>query len=203
MKVLDKNTEKKILDAAKTVFIKKGFDGARMQEIADEAIINKALLHYYFRNKDKLFDAIFSDAFVKFIPKIGETMLSQKHFFDKIKLLVESYIDMLTRNPHIPIFILHEINRNPQRIIQILSKGGANPEMIFKVINTEIKKGTIIPVKPQHLIVNIIALCIFPYAGRPVIQGFIFKNNNKTYQKFLKERKTEVSNFIINAIKKK
>jgi TetR/AcrR family transcriptional regulator len=61
-------TERKILQAAREVFQRKGLYGARMQEIADAAGINKALLHYYFRNKDKLFDAIFSDVFQNFIP---------------------------------------------------------------------------------------------------------------------------------------
>ena len=88
MTIQDQTTEKKILDAAKVVFLEKGFDGARMQEIADEAKINKALLHYYFRSKDKLFDAIFHEAFQQFLPHIAEIMMTQKPLFEKRQFLI-------------------------------------------------------------------------------------------------------------------
>lgn len=202
MKKLDKCTEEKILDAAKIVFLKKGLDGARMQEIADEAKINKALLHYYFRSKDKLFDAIFVEAFSKLLPRIGEIMMSEKTFLEKIKLLIDNYIDLLIENPHLPIFVLHEISRNPERIIQMISKGGVNIDVLFNLIKQEIKNGTIINIKPQHLFVNIIGLCIFPFVGRPVMQGVIFKNDSDAYDKFLVERKKEIKNFVFAAIKK-
>ena len=74
MIIQEADTEQLILEAAKKVFFNKGFDGARMQEIADVAGINKALLHYYFRSKDKLFEAIFFDAFQQFIPRVVENM---------------------------------------------------------------------------------------------------------------------------------
>ena len=78
------STEKTILEAAKKVFLDKGFDGARMQEIADEAGINKALLHYYFRSKDKLFDAIFEEAFKQFLPNISDIMVSDISIEEKV-----------------------------------------------------------------------------------------------------------------------
>ncbi|NTW33144.1 MAG: TetR/AcrR family transcriptional regulator, partial [Bacteroidetes bacterium] len=104
-------TEKLILKAAKKVFIDKGFDGARMQEIADLAGINKALLHYYFRSKEKMFDAVFEDVFMQFLPEVTEVMNSEITLFDKIKTFVDVYITALLKNPHIPIFVLHELSR--------------------------------------------------------------------------------------------
>ena len=203
MTVQDKTTEKKILDAAKVVFLKKGFDGARMQEIADEAKINKALVHYYFRSKDKLFDAIFREAFQQFLPQIAEIIMTQKPLFEILEIFVDSYITMLSNNPHLPSFVMHEINRNPERIVNIIKSSGIKPEYLEKAIQKEIKAGIINPIKPIHLIINIIAMCLFPFMARPIIQGFMFNGSSEAYKKFLSERKKEVTSFIINSIRKK
>lgn len=194
------STEEQILEAAKKVFLDKGFDGARMQHIADEAGINKALLHYYFRSKDKLFDAIFEEAFTKFLPNIGQIMISDLPFQDKIRSFVEHYIDMLQNNPHLPIFILRELQRSPDKIVDMIKKSGINPGLIGTFLHKETEKGNIIQITLPHLIVNMIGLCVFPFIGRPIIEGFIFNNDTDAYDKFLLERKTLVADFIINAI---
>ncbi|MGD0710185.1 MAG: TetR/AcrR family transcriptional regulator [Bacteroidales bacterium] len=203
MSIQDQTTEKKILDAAKTVFLEKGFDGARMQEIADEAKINKALVHYYFRSKDKLFDAIFQEAFQQFLPKIAEIMMTEKPLFEKIEFFIDTYIFMLLKNPHLPGFVMHEINRNPDRIVNIIKGSGFKPEYLEKAIRKEVKAGLIIPIDPVHLIINILGMCLFPIIGRPIIKGFVFNDSDKAYNKFLSERKKEVTSFVINSIKKK
>jgi AcrR family transcriptional regulator len=203
MEVEDKSTEKIILDAAKKIFLVKGFDGARMQEIADEAKINKALLHYYFRSKDKLFDAIFQEAFQQFLPRVAEIMMTEKSLFEKIEFFIDTYITMLLDNPHLPSFVMHEINRNPDRFINIIKSSGVNPEYLGMAIQKEVDAGVIIPVSPVHLIVNMIGMCLFPFMGKPIIQGFIFKGSSVAYQKFLSERKKEITSFVINSIRKK
>jgi TetR/AcrR family transcriptional regulator len=197
------STEKLILEAAKKVFLDKGFDGARMQNIADEAGINKALLHYYFRSKDKLFDAIFDDAFMQFLPNIGQVLMSDMPFPDKIRAFVGHYIDMLLNNPHLPIFIMRELQRAPEKIVSLLKKSGIHPEITAAKLYQEVADGKIIPIPMPHLIVNMIGLCVFPFIGRPIIEGFIFNNDTEAYQKFLLERKTVVADFIINAIQVK
>jgi TetR/AcrR family transcriptional regulator len=195
------NTERQILNAAKTVFLRKGFDGARMQEIADEAGMNKALLHYYFRSKDKLFDAIFQEAFKQFLPRVSGIMVSDKPFFEKVWGFVESYIDMLLANPHLPIFILNELYRNPERLVNIFKESGIQPELFAQQIRKEVDAGNILPVDPRHFIVNMIGLCIFPFVGRPLLQGILFGNDADEYQKFLLQRKTDITLFIMNALK--
>src|SRR6478735_10691909 len=95
----DLSTEEKILNAAKKVFLTKGMDGARMQDIADKAGINKALLHYYFRSKDKLFERIFIEEAQKFMPRVTHIMLSEMTLFEKIEKFVGEYIDTLIQNP--------------------------------------------------------------------------------------------------------
>jgi len=199
----DLNTEQKIHEAAKAVFIKKGLEGARMQEIADEAGINKALLHYYFRTKDKLFEAVFTDAFFKLVPNILNLLKSDPPLFEKIKQFTENYIDIFIENPFVPGFVLHELNRNPQRIVKLISNIGVDPGIFILQVNEEIEKGTIIHIDPRQLIVNMLAMCIFPFAATPIIKNIIFKNDTEKFSEFLESRKKEVSEFIINSIKKK
>lgn len=202
----DKNTEEKIFDAAQEVFVHKGFDGARMQDIAEKAGLNKALLHYYYRTKEKLFNAILSKVLRHNIPKVLSFLESDAPLFEKIEFFVGTYIDVIIKNPYIPGFILHELNRNPDNIAKLLGEvTGINSHNVFpriqEIINKEVEKSTIKPIAPEQLIVNMIGLCVFPFVARPIIQGVIFQNDKKRYQEFLQSRKIEVARFIINSIK--
>ncbi len=199
----DTNTEQSILEAAKIVFVKKGMEGARMQEIADEAGINKAMLHYYYRSKDKLFEAVFKETFLKLVPNLIEIVKTDISLFDKIRIFVSNYIDIINENPLIPAFIIHELNRNPDRVVELIKSSGINPIFFINQVDKEIKEGIIEPVNPVHLIVNMLAMCIFPFVARPILQGVIFNENRQQYEKFIQERKKEVSEFIINSIRKK
>ena len=116
----DKQTEDKIFEAATEVFINKGMDGSRMQDIANHAGINKSLLHYYFRTKDKLFNAVFEkiaeQLFKRFAPVFDEKLSLE----EKIRFFYREHIEFLKNNPRLPSFILNEINRNPERIRKLL-----------------------------------------------------------------------------------
>ncbi len=194
-------TEILILDAARKVFLENGFDGTSMQMIATESGINKALLHYYYRSKDRLFEAVFVEAFAHMIPNLMKIFASEAEFPDKIRGFVNTYISALLEYPQIPLFILHELHRNPGRVIELIKSTGLNPDLFINLVKQEIKSGNIGDIDPRQLIVNLLALCIFPFAARPMIQGFIFKNDAKAYQEFLEKRKNEVAEFIIKAIK--
>ena len=197
------DTENRILQAAKKVFIRNGMSGSRMQNIANEAGINKALLHYYFRSKEKLFDAVFRYAFFKFVPKVEKILNSEKSLFEKIEIIADQYITALMKNQFIPLFVLHEINRNPKRLYELMQQVGLNPSVLAEQIQQEIKNGKIINVSPVQLIVNLLALCVFPVAARPLLQRVFFENNQKLYKQFLESRKKEVPQFVINSIKAK
>jgi len=193
-------TEILILDAARKVFLENGFDGTTMQMIASESGINKALLHYYYRSKDRLFEAVFIEAFAHMVPNLMKIFASDAEFPDKIKGFVETYISALIQYPQIPLFILHELHRNPGRIVELMHSTGMNPDFVIDIVRKEIKKGNIIDLDPYQLMVNMLAMCIFPFAARPMIQGFVFKNDANAYQAFLEKRKSEVADFIIKAI---
>ena len=195
------NTENKILEAAKKVFIQKGWAGTRMHEIADKARINKALLHYYFRTKEKLFNTVFKYAFFKFVPKIEELLNSEKSLYEKIELIADQYITVLMKHQFIPLFVMHEIHRNPEKLYGLLKQAGVRPEIFIEQIQREIHKENIKNISPQQLIVNLLALCIFPVAARPLMQRVFFQNDKKQYTQFLESRKKEIPEFIINSIK--
>jgi TetR/AcrR family transcriptional regulator len=116
------NTEEKILQAAQIVFSKTGFSGARMDDIAKEAGINRALLHYYFRSKDKLFELVFHKNFMEFVEGIMNINFSNMDLFSKIEAVVNHQIDSNIKNPNLASFILHEFNTNPEIIFKYCEK---------------------------------------------------------------------------------
>lgn len=201
IKEIEKSTEFKILEAAKEEFILKGFDGARMQQIAERAGINKALLHYYFRSKENLFKAIFSNALGEFIPKIMMTFQSEISFLEKIRMFIEGYIDLFIKNPHLPVFIISEMHRNPQLLPEILIKQGAKPEIIFNAISKELENKNIKNISPIHLMVNVLSMCIFPFAAAPIIKGLLLNQSEEKFKIFIEERKKIVFEFVQNALK--
>jgi len=194
-----KNTEELILEAACTVFIMKGYSGARMQEIADAAGINKSLLHYYYRSKDKLFDSVFTQAIQSFLSNIKRIIEEDLPLELKIIRIVETYIDMLIKNPHIPAIVIQELNTHPGRFVEKLLNFGIDPNLIIEQVEKEVEMRNIRPVKSEHFIVNLLAMCIFPFVARPVIKG-ILKKNDDEYQRFLEERKEQIIQFIMNSM---
>jgi len=193
-------TESRILEAAKEQFIRNGLDGTSMQNIADAAAINKSLLHYYFRSKEKLFDSVFNYALKRFVPQIHDIVVSDNSIFTRIEMIVNQYMDMLDENPFIPLFILHEIHRNPQRPADLLLGSGLDLKLILRNLIREDDRKLMRPIDPIHLIVNIISLCVFPYVASPLIDQIMFNNRKELSLKFREERKEEITRFIINAI---
>ncbi len=194
------STEQKILDAAQKVFIQKGMDGSRMQEIANEAGINKALLHYYFRTKQKLFEAIFKKLIQTAIPDIKEMFFSELSVEKKIAAFVDVYTDLLYNNPYLPLFVLREINRDPHSLAAIMKNQGINPGEVLSVFEKEMAQGNIRRADPRDLLINILSLSIFPVAATPLLSEIFFNGEANEYRDFLRERKTSVKEFILNSI---
>lgn len=198
----DRNTEKKIIEAAKQVFEEEGYAGARMQQIADSAQINKGLLHYYFKSKDKIFETVFTAAFEKMMSKVGKIFQAELPIEEKIEMFVNQYLDVLSKNSYVPAFVLSELNKRPQTIVDKILNHPNKPKvnLFAQQIQTAVDEGKIRPIKPEHLIINLVSMCIFPFVGKPMIQILLEKDKTQ-YNKLLKERKTEVIQFILQAIK--
>lgn len=197
----DIGTEKLILEAAKRVFHERGLAGARMQQIADEAGINKALLHYYFRNKEQLFKAVFTDAFARLIPQINEIFDSDEPLFDKIRSFADRYTAILMENHYLPGFIIQELNSNPNFAAEYLTpERKPNPQKLFSQIRQEVEAGRIRPVEPQQFVISLLGLCLFPFIAAEMIRH-VTGMSKEQYMLFLAERKKHIPEFVINAIK--
>ena len=197
----EENTQNQILDAAKTVFQSKGMNGARMQEIADKAGINKAMLHYYYRSKQLLFEAVFKNAFSLLAPQLNSILNDDSSVEDKIISFTSNYISFMMKHPYLPNFIIQELNRNEDFILKLKENTGfPNLEKFRVIVDNEVEQGIIRPIDANQLFTNIISLNLFPFVGKPLIKAFM--NMEETaYQQLMEARKIEVSNFIINAIK--
>jgi AcrR family transcriptional regulator len=195
------NTEEKILEAAKEIFVNEGSAGARMQEIADKAGINKSLLHYYFRSKEKLFEKVFSITFSKLITKILNIFESDEDFFVKLEKFIENYLDILFKNRFIPMFIISELNKKGNNIaVTILKSSNIDFSIFVNIVQKEIRDGKIKDIDARNLFINILSLCIFPIVARPLIEEIIFEGKKNNYEIFLAQRKDEIFNIIKSTI---
>ena len=195
------NTKDKIIQAAKQVFIRKGMDGARMQEIADEAGINKALLHYYFHSKQQLFDEVFYGVLSQLIPDLIRIFKRDEPFGSKIEAIVTEYDRYMSRNPFLPQFVFREINRDPAQLSKFMSDQGLDFEKIEVMINREVDAGNIASITFPHLFANLIGMIVMPYIGRPLFQRKLFKNDAEKYDLFLQERRSVITTFVKQALK--
>lgn len=204
VKEKDNSTEKAILEAALKVFTEKGFAATRMEHIAKEAKINRALLHYYFRSKDKMFDLIFAQRIGEFLSGIAQHMFSEKPLRQKIEGIIEHEINMLIEHPHLPIFIFQELAQNPNRIMEFAKNAGAHPGELLKTfsaqVKTEVKKGTIRNVEPSHLLMSTMSMAIYPFIARPIIKAML-QLDDEEFKKLMKKRKDEVADFIFKSLR--
>jgi len=200
LKEMISSTEERIYEAARKVFIQKGMDGARMQEIADEAGMNKALLHYYFRSKENLFRAVFKDIFSTFFNRVRYTLFSDAPVREKLIVFIDNYIEMIQANPYVPQFILNEINRDPKVLKSLMFETGVEPRKILELFDNTPLVHNSLKTDPRHLAVSILGMLIFPFAARPLLQMIYFNDDQEAYSRFLNERKEVVKNMILKFI---
>lgn len=192
--------EENILAAARRVFSRAGYEGARMQEIADEAGVNKALLHYYFRSKSQLFDAIFSDAFKSFWPvlepKFVDGTTSMKEI---IWLAVNGYMDILMKMPYLPTLIVGELNRSPEKVESLFKMAGVRPEIIVGAIQKGIENGEVYSIEPRDLVLNVLGMLISPFLSEPLLAKMFFSSPIE-FNEFLERRRKSLYQFICRGV---
>lgn len=197
---LEKQTEEQIFLAAQQIFQEKGFAGARMQEIADKAEINKSMLHYYYRSKEKLFLAVFQSSVKKIFPQLIEILSSDDGLENKVTRVVEFYYNTFKKNPYLPAFVIHEMNQHPKRFREFISSLDIQIPLTFAVqLQQEIDAGRIMPIKPTHFLINIVSLCLMPVIVRNLVQT-LFSMSDEEFELFLKERKELIPKVIFNGV---
>lgn len=200
--IMEQTPEEKILAAAKKVFVAKGLDGARMQEIADEAGMSKASLHYYYRSKQHLFDGIYMQVFSEVLPRVFGVFTSDVPLFEIIRRFFEMHIEFLKQDPSTPMFVMKEIERVPHLLKAILSDRKIDIlAIVSSKINEAVAKGEINPIKAEDLILNMVSLSIFQFAAAPIFKT-VGNISDEEYRLFIDERKKSLPEFVINAIKR-
>lgn len=188
-KAKEATTEERIKEAARKLFTQKGFAATRTRDIAEEAGINLALLNYYFRSKQKLFDLIMMENFRQFLGGMSMNFLDQKMTMEeKIGRMVSAYIDFLTEFPDLPLFILNEMQGNPSKLAARVSEELAPARSHFLKQLAEANKAGKVALEPFHFVANLVGLSIFPFVGRPLLQR-VTDVTDEQFAGFMQERK--------------
>jgi len=205
----DRDTETKILAAARAVFIRRGSSGARVQEIAAEAGVNQALVHYYFGSKDELAERVFIEAAQKVVSALAPVPRPGMALEDLIRVFVQGYIDAVRQAPFIPGYVLSEATQHPERLETLMRAAiGTVPReiaertfvVIDEIIAKRVAEGTLRPMNVMQLLVNVMALTVFPFVARPILAP-AFGLDDAGFQRFLDDRREELPRFILNALR--
>ena len=156
---LDSKTEEQILDAAYKVILRRGKAGTRMQEIADEAGVNKALLHYYFRSKDKIYASVVRKVVCEFLGTLLRSIDFDSPVEELIKNFIHGHIAAIQKNQILFQFFFSEIWLNSEEVIPVFKElisdsRGTIPEIFSARINKGIYEKEIRPVDPRHLLIK-------------------------------------------------
>jgi len=199
----DTNTEVKIKDAARKLFHKKGYAGTKTRDIAEEAGINLAMLNYYYRSKERLFQQIMEESITKIFFSI-QCVLNDtaSSISEKIDKMVSVYIDILSENPNLPIFILGEIQANPENITK---KIGLSEDLIlktslYKQLKAHVKEKGLENLNVLHIPINLLSMTIFPFVAKPILNS-VSGMNESDFKQFVNERKTLVPMWVKSMLK--
>lgn len=194
---VDASTEEKIKNAARIIFHKKGFAATRTRDIAEEAGINLALLNYYFRSKEKLFDIIMLESMQVFLKSVGLLLNNEENTLEeKIEMFVSNYIDFLMEQPDLPLFVLSELRLNPSSMISKMNmKQLLMKSHFIKQFQEEIKKGKMTAVHPLHFLINLVSMIIFPFIGKPIVSN-IGNLKEQEFVDLMQQRKKLIPQWI-------
>lgn len=193
--------ENKIIEAARTTFLKKGFKDTNMADIAAEVGLTRPAMHYYFRTKERLFQAVFGDILMSFVPKIKDSISRDMGLKEKISEIVDTYLAVLQVSPQLPLFIIQEINRDIDNIVSIaidnnLMELGMS---LMQAINREMDEGRIRKMPLIQLCYTFYGLMMVPFLGRPV--GLKVFGQDSTDKEFLETWKENVISQMVHQLK--
>ena len=196
------DTELKIRDAAKSLFLKKGYSATTTRDIAQESQINLALLNYYFTSKRRLFEIIMFETLYDFLNKMVEVYNDEETTIrEKIELASSKYIDMIIAEPLLPTFILNELKNNPTNFLKMPTAKVIMKSQLISQYNDGVKKGIYKKMEPIHFVTNILSLIVFPFISSPIIIK-IEKLGKNDFIEIMNERKKLIPKWIIQMIKK-
>ena len=195
------NIEARIVEAAEQLFVEKGFEETSMSDIAAEAGINRTALHYYFRTKDKMFQAVFGDIIQEFLPRMQVIFLEDKPLMEKINRVIDTYFEIFRENPSLPKFILSEIQRDVDHLLAVGRKQHIDQYLraIEAVLLAEMQAGKIKQVPMQFILVTFFSQLTFPFLAKNLIIS-LFYETDEEYQAFLTEWKQVILKHMENLL---
>ena len=200
------STESIIKQAAMEVFLKDGFDGARMQKIADLAGVNKAMLHYYFSSKDVMFEKIFAEAMSDMVPHIEKIMNMDIPLIEKLKAFVRIHVKQQIENPKLAAFCFNEMGKNPERVLsqmEALEPMQRTLKLFFTQYENEVKAGNLVEYSPMHLFTFIQGLIDYYFISKPFFESYLCPNHADLSIDFEKNLPEQICKFLENALTKK
>jgi len=204
MKTEAENMEERILGAAEELFLAQGFAGTTMGQIARRAGCNQALVHYYFRTKDNLFDKIFEKSATELFSNLMGVESSDVSFEEKVRGMVGMHFDYLCAHPHLVTFVLEEIRTKPERLRPIVDKLRHFPEGLYRhvepLLESEIAAGRIRPVSAMDLILTVVSLNIAPFFIMPVLRLALGEAGGAS-EGFFERRKQEIIETVLARIR--
>jgi len=199
------NKEQLILEIAEKLFMEKGYTATKTTEIANEAGVNHALLHYYFRTKENLFNKIYEQKINQLSGSFSISVNDEFPFLEKLKKVIEAHFDFLSKNPKLPLFIIREIVLDKERKAFILNYVFPLAKELYthfkNIINIEIKKGVIRQVKAIDLLLNIASLNVFAFVAAQIFYDLEAEEDKEKIKIFFDDRKKNNVELIINSIK--
>ncbi len=165
--------ENRIIEIARKEFVKNGYDCTSMSDIATQVGINRPTLHYYFRTKEKLFQALFKDIVKNIAPEIIPSMISEKTFFEKLSLIIDGYITVFTATPDIPYFIINEIRREPEHLLATAKELQLDQyiKLMEQTLLDEIAAGKLRPVETSIVFTTFYGLISYPFIAGNLIKA--------------------------------
>ena len=183
------HTEQLIKEKAKVLFFQKGFLNATTQEIADEAGVNRALIHYYFRSREHMLDILLQETIQEKRVRVRAILGTSAPFNIKIANYINALVDLGLKYPYLENFIIHETARNPDKAKELCSRDRVKTsDLLRDELEHEIAAGRLAPISAEHFMINLSALTNYPLLAKGILQT-IHGLSDTAYRKFLTERK--------------
>lgn len=196
------DTREKILAAAHTVFVRNGVAAARTQEIADEAGVNKALIHYYFRTKEELARAVIAQVHMQILPQAFRILVDPARTVErKVRDVVDFELDTFSKHPYLPGFVASEMFTNPQMIAGLMERAGPPPfDVLQAQLDAAADEGRIRPVRAKQFVLSLLGAMVFPFVLKPMFDRQILPHPGG-FASFIEERKRTLADFFLAALR--
>jgi len=197
-------TERDIFDAALQVFAREGRHGARMQVIADAAEINKAMLHYYFRDKETLYEEVFAHTVRRFMASFGESLTEAPTFEETLRAFIDGYVDFVQSDEAAMRLMVQENLAGGSLLGEHLREAMRSgeevpPQILVNTIATATEAGEIRPVDPQHTVLSVISTCLFFFVAQPTVE-IMHPTAGDHWDAFVAERKDHLFDLIYHGL---